>query len=211
MYILKLAAIVITTIVLTSLLLSSLTAEARNSKGLVIVVTFSNLASDVSLITCSGDVVIALMPEGADPHNYQLRPKDIELLKKADIVISTSHTPFEYRIKDLVSRGELRCKLIEIPKIPSIRVLRNVETKQPNYHMLIYDPNNYLLFIRYVSKVLISLRPEERYCYEVKRSLIEGRIKELINLFSNRLKATAIADLPYIQYATSWLGIDIKE
>ncbi len=189
--------------------LSTVTAIGHNNEGLVIVVTFRNLMEDVGLITCEGDEVIPLVPEGVDPHNYQLRPKDIELLRKADIVVSTGHTPFEYRIRNLVVSEKLRCKLIEIPKIPGIKLLENVETKQPNYHMPIYDPRNYVVFMEYLTKVLISLRPSKELCYKTKLQFVKGRIEELIRVFGGKFIAKAIADLPYTEYSTRWLGIDV--
>ena len=64
-------------------------------------VSFPNLAYDVGLLACEDDRIVSLAPAGSDPHEYQLTPEDVELLRRADLIISTGHVPFEARIKEL--------------------------------------------------------------------------------------------------------------
>ncbi len=181
------------------------------SRGLVIITTFPNLVNDVKQIVCSDDIVLSLIPSGIDPHEYTLRPYDVELLKKADIVISTAHTQFEMKIRDLVREGTINAKLIEIPRIPGIDIKKNPHTLNPNLHMLIYDPKNYIAFITYLSIVFSRLRPECSKVYLDKVMLVVQRVNNYIERFSNTLKLKAIADYPFTQYAVEWLGIKIVE
>ncbi|MEM3892849.1 MAG: hypothetical protein QXR12_02735, partial [Thermofilum sp.] len=48
--------------------------------GLRIAVTFPSLYEDVKALLCEGDTVVSIAPPGVDPHEYQLSPKDVELL-----------------------------------------------------------------------------------------------------------------------------------
>ena len=183
-------------------------AESRE-QGLIIVVTTSSLIPDIKQITCSSDTVEAIVPPGVDPHDYELKPSDIELLRKADVIISTAHTPFENKIRVLVEKGELDAVLVEIPYIDGIRILENPVTHKPNYHMVIYDPWNYKLFIREVERILASLNPS---CSTEYRDKLGQVLEHVDNLIANapRLNVKGLAVSPLAQYAVSWMGISVE-
>ncbi len=176
------------------------------AKGLVIAVTFPSLKYDVKMIAPK-DRIVSIAKPGVDPHTYQLTPHDIELLKRADVIISTAHTPFELKIRDLVRSGEIKAVLIEIPKIPGIRLRRIPGTDMINYHMPIYDPKNYEVFIKYVASVLSRINPKGRYIERANRVCEEV---ESIVRSCKRLNVTAVADVPPDQYAVEWLGVRVK-
>ena len=196
---------VLTLLIVT--LLSVSMVDTLNS-GLYIVVTFPNLIYDVEPLLCSGDYIVSIAPTGVDPHEYQLTPANVEDLRKADIIISTGHAPFEKNIEEIVGR-EIRGELVIIPKIPNIRILTNPATGKPNYHMPIYDPNNYILFIKYVSEVLAHKRPECANHYYERAEDIVDEVSSLINR-TPKVNVIAAADTPTTQYAVSWIGIRIK-
>jgi len=199
------AFITIISLMITFLVID--TVEALNS-DLYIVVTFPNLIYDVKPLLCSGDYIVSIAPTGVDPHKYQLTPTNIDDLEKADIIISTGHAPFEKNIEEIVGK-EIKGELIIIPKIPNIRILTNPATGKPNYHMPIYDPNNYILFIKYISDVLAHKRPEcAKHYYERARDIID-KVSSLIN-HTPKVNVIAVADTPTTQYAVSWIGIRVK-
>jgi len=197
-------------IILTSLMITFLAigiVDALND-SLYIVVTFPNLIYDVKPFLCSGDYIVSIAPVGVDPHEYQLTPTNVEDLRKADIIVSTGHAPFEKNIEEMVGK-EIKGELLIIPKIPNIRILANPATGKPNYHMPIYDPNNYILFIKYISEVLAHKRPEcANHYYERARDIVD-KISSLIN-HTPKVNVVAVADTPTTQYAVSWIGIRIK-
>jgi len=89
-------------IVLTIVLMTSLLPVVVHSEDqVVVVVTFSYLKPDVERLLCNG-VVYAIAQVGVDPHEYQLKPSDIDVLKNADIIVSTAHTHFELDIREHV-------------------------------------------------------------------------------------------------------------
>ncbi len=191
------------------LLLIPLTNTFASPDGLKIVTTFPNLASDVKLLACSSDDIESLVPPGVDPHEYELRPRDISLLASADIIISTAHTPFEKMIHEKVASGEIKAHLVEIPKIKGIKIRRNPVTGQPNYHMPIYDPKNYLTFMNHLREIMSELNPSCASTYNENYWRVRTEVERIIERAS-RMNITAIAVTPVAQYAVEWMGIKVK-
>ena len=196
-------------VALAALLVLLTLTPTHAGSGCYVVVTFSNLVYDVEPLLCEGDVVEYLAPPGVDPHNYQLSPSDVEKLRRADLVVSTAHAPFEVVVKDLIRRGELRALLVEIPEIPGVKILSNPVLGTPNYHMPIYDPVNYVEFITYLANTLSTLRPECSKHYRDAAARVASEVRELVDR-APKLSVVAAADTPLAQYAVTWLGVDVK-
>lgn len=196
-------------LLLLILMMPTLSASAH-PKGLTVITTFPNLKYDVELLACPSDEVISLVPTGVDPHEYELRPQDVSLLAEADIVISTAHAPFEKLIRDKIEKGEIRAELVEIPKL-AVRLLRNPATRQPNYHMPIYDPENYLIFMNSLKELMSHLNPGCSNHYEERFKLMKMELLE-IERRARRLglNITAAAVSPVAQYAVQWAGVKVK-
>ena len=192
-----------------ALLVLSATIAPRAAPGLRVVVTFPSLRGDVRLLLGEGDEVLCPIPAGADPHEYQLTPGDLRALAEADLIISTSHTPLELTISRLVEAGELRGELVDVLKIPNMTILENPMTSKPNFHMPIYDPGNYKRFVRYLASRLASARPEKGDWYRARAEAVLREVDRLIES-ARRLNATAVADMPFAQYAVSWLNVTVR-
>ncbi|MDK2372402.1 MAG: zinc ABC transporter substrate-binding protein [Candidatus Korarchaeota archaeon] len=194
------------------LLLLALTLAVQSAegspRGLNVIVTFSNLKYDVDLLACPSDRVVSLVPPGVDPHDYELKPEDVNLLKEADIVVSTAHTPFERLIREKVASGEIKAELVEIPKL-GLKILTNPATKQPNYHMPIYDPDNYLKLMGRLSEIMARENPECASQYMKRYDLIRERILK-IKKEAPHLNLSAVAVSPVAQYAVEWAGVKVR-
>ncbi len=176
--------------------------------SLNVTVTFSSLGEDVKLILSENDNLFYIAPPGVDPHLYQLTPEDIKKLKNSDLIISTAHAPFEMKIRELVSKGEIKAKLIEIPFINGIKLRKNPELNQDIYHMPVYDPNNYEIFIKYLSEELAKLNPNNETEYKNKAEKIIEKVEQL-KMKTPKLNLSGVGDFPYIPYAVSWIGINV--
>jgi zinc/manganese transport system substrate-binding protein len=187
--------------------------NARNTniteKKTLVVVTFPSLVSDIEQITCSSETVKTIVPPGVDPHEYQLTPKDAELVKEASIIVSTGHTPFESKIKEMVKSNETKAVLIEIPNIPGIKIMNNPVTGKPNYHMPIMDPHNYLIFMKYLVNKLNQVDPDCSSIHNQKLSEVENEINSLLE-YEGKHNQTVIASDPTVQYQVEWLGLKVK-
>lgn len=177
------------------------------SGGLVVVVSFPDLEDDVRLLACSSDVVRSLAPPGVDPHSYHLSVEDYQLLRRADLVISTGHAPFEVELAEKVPAS----KLIVIPSLLEKlggRILLNPNTGKENLHMPIYDPENYKLFMKYVAERLAELNPKCKSHYLAALRNVVERIDKL-ERSAPRLNVSAVASAPPAQYAVEWMGVRI--
>jgi zinc/manganese transport system substrate-binding protein len=186
------------------------TSVTGSGEGLTIVVTFPFLYNDAKALACEGDAVVNLVKPGMDPHEYQLTPSDIDLIKKADLIVSTGHTPFEIKIRELASSGQIRARLIELPSIEGMALLRHTQTGALNYHGIQLYPQNYALLIKAIESTLETLRPE---CAEVYKANAAKMLQELNNLNSTVKKFSkllAVVDLPPLQYIATWLGLEVK-
>jgi len=203
---LPLAAVAAVVLLLALLLPGRVTGPPAGEKALVIA-TFPSVAEDLNLFLCDGRAS-SLVPLGVDPHDYQLSPGDVGKLKTARLIVSTGHTPFEARIKDLVERGELAAVLIEIPEIPGMLILENPATGQPNLHMPIYDPGNYEVFARYMAEKLSEVDPAHAACYAQRLQQLVSELNSL-KLKVKPLNLTALATRPPAQYAVWWTGVRV--
>jgi zinc/manganese transport system substrate-binding protein len=187
----------------------AINTDNSDKRGLYIVVSFPNLVADIKQLICEKDVVVSIAPQGVDPHTYSLTPKNIDDLRRADIIVSTAHTPFEEKIEELWRNGVIKGVLIEIPHIPGIIIRENPVTGNPDYHMPIYDPYNYIVFIKYLVQVMISKNPMCKDVYLRKMKDVIERVASII-MNTKQLNIKAVADTPATIYAVSWIGISIK-
>ncbi|MEM4718240.1 MAG: zinc ABC transporter substrate-binding protein [Desulfurococcaceae archaeon] len=175
----------------------------------LVVITFNYIKPDVERLLCGGRV-IGIVPEGVDPHDYQLRVSDIELLRSARLIVSTGHTGFEISIKNLVKSGELSARLIDIVEdILGLRMLTIPNTGQLNYHMPINDPVNYIAFITYLYNILLEIDSSNKDCYIRKYIDTMTVLYRDVLIHRNMVGFYAVADKPIAQYLLEWIGIRV--
>ena len=194
-------------IIIFSLLLFLPLVVAQPGK-LLIVTTFPNLVEDVKLVA-SEEETVSLVPAGADPHDYQLTSRDLDLIREANLIVSTAHTSFEVDLRRKIEQREFSATLVELTKIPGIAILNNPVLNQPNYHMPIYDPRNYKLFVKYLALKLAELNPLKAKIYLNRANNVAKEVDSLIES-TPKLNVIAAADYPFTQYAVSWLGVEIR-
>jgi len=185
---------------------ATLGGREREKTGLRVAVTFPSLKPDVELLACEGDTVFSVAPPGVDPHDYQLAPRDVEELKGCDLIVSTGHAPFEARIAELVAKGEVKARLVEVPSAPSVKLRVNPATGRENLHWPIYDPANYLAFVKHLAEVMAELRPSCAQAYRERAAAVERELNSLLSR-APKLNATAVGLSPVVQYAVEWAGV----
>jgi zinc/manganese transport system substrate-binding protein len=174
-----------------------------------IIVTAPPLKGDVERVVCTGDIVISLVPPGIDIHEYQLSISNLDLLKKASLIVSTGHTSFELKIKELVERGELSAILLDTLEIPGLKLSKNPVTGQLNYHMPVKDPVNYVLFISRLVEDLASLNPEKAECYYSNYIKLIRELYTSVLVYRGDYTGLAIVDSPHSQYYVEWIGFKV--
>jgi len=170
--------------------------------GVKIVVSFP--AYNVVLKEAFPQADVILLTKGAaDPHEYQLTPQDVELLKSlgpSDVIVSSMHAPFELKIADMVKRDEIKAKMIDITQLYTYLTFDGRETMangtnvNPHEHGL-YPPNVVKL-IRAVSNAT-GLKPDPQFLQ---------RLEELNKTYAGKFGGRAVAITPAAQYILHWLG-----
>lgn len=178
------------------------------SRDIVITVTTRALLEDVKELVCKGDRIELLSIGDADPHHYSLSPEDLAKIENSDLVVTTGHMDFEIRIREKISRGEFRAVLVDPLLIGNISIRYIPGTNLRNLHGVTYDPFNYKLLVTEIYNNLVSLNHGKAECY---RENYEKVVKEIDNLLlhKNLFRLKALADIPHVQYAVEWLGIEI--
>ncbi|MEB3789374.1 MAG: zinc ABC transporter substrate-binding protein [Desulfurococcales archaeon] len=180
--------------------------NSENSQSPLILTTFPGIDKDLESLLAGCEMKIEhLVPSGVDPHDYQLKPSDYEKINSALLIISTGHTPFEHQIKDIA--GD---KVVEIPEIPNL-TLYTLPSGAVNLHMPIYDPQNYIKYIEYVSSIIKSKIPECSDIIDQNKINLSERAEKIYDEYANILRGKpAILSSPASQYAVAWLGVDIE-
>jgi zinc/manganese transport system substrate-binding protein len=187
------------------------TSSASGTEGVIVVVTFSYLKPDVERLLCGG-VVYTIVPPGVDPHDYQLKPSDLDILRRADLIISTGHTAFEIAIKELARRGELKALVLDMVDDLNLTLRVNPTTKQVNYHMPINDPANYLVFLSRVVELLSTIDRGNRACYYERFHQVVSALASRILVYQGVFRGgKVVVDKPHVQYLVEWLGLEVAQ
>ncbi len=179
---------------------------AEAAEGLIVVITMPGFEDDIRSLLCRDDNVYVIAPPGVDPHEYQLRPSDLDLLHKADLVISTGHAPFELQVERMAEEGAIRAIVISVPDAARI-IHRNPVTGQVNLHAVIYDPRNLASLLEKVADTVASLRPDCATAYRANLARILGELERLAEEYAGSLNLTGVGEGPGVQYAVEWLGV----
>jgi zinc/manganese transport system substrate-binding protein len=202
---------------ITALLLLAVFASAQK-----IVVSFP--AYDIVLKEAFPNADVILLTRGvSDPHEYQLTPQDLQMLKaltERDVIISSMHAPFELRIAELAKNGEIKAKLIDLTKIQWYltwdgELVKGAEQdhgehdhgkhdhdahKHDHGGLNLHDhgvfPPNVFILIEEVSKAT-GLKPDQNFIQ---------KLKQLNATYANKFSGKAIAITPAAQYILYWLG-----
>jgi zinc/manganese transport system substrate-binding protein len=184
----------------TALLLLAVFASAQK-----IVVSFP--AYNIVLKEAFPNADVILLTKGvSDPHEYQLTPQDLQMLKaltERDVIISSMHAPFELKIAEMAKNGEIKAKLIDLTKIQWYLtwdgdLVKGAEQDHGGVNMHdhgVFPPNVFAL-IDEVSKAT-GLEPDQNFIQ---------KLKQLNATYANKFSGKAIAITPTAQYILYWLG-----
>lgn len=194
---------------LLALIVVSTASALSYGERVLVVVTVYPLKFDVSLLSCGNVEVYSIVPAGVDPHEYQLTSRDAELVRQANLIVSTGHTHFELEIAELAKKGELKGVLVDALEVEGLLVRENPVTGKPNYHMPIRDPVNYLVFLVHLTRVLAKVDPANAACYYEKAQEAISTVLGKVLVHRNSLEGLVVADKPHVQYAVEWLGLRV--
>jgi len=142
-----------------SLIILLFSSYARADKALNIVTTSSPLAAIFHMITTNDDKITYLVNHGC-PHNYQMQPSQIHLIKKANI-IAYINEEFDNFILKASSNNE-KSYVIKFSNL-DLSLMKN-SSGFTNWHVWM-DTKNVRLMLFEIMDVVSKLRPQKKDTY----------------------------------------------
>ena len=181
-------------------------SEQNVDQGNVIVANTPGLASDVEELACPADKVVYIVPAGLDPHSYQLRPSDYSIIKSASLLVVVGGEALEETLANKAE--ELGVEVFKVVDVYGLTMLKTPSGKV-NIHYPIYDPRNYMAFMRALAKKLAELNPECADHYRVALDRVARDIERILSSEGSLKGLKAVASTVMVQYAVTWLGVEI--
>ncbi|ASJ00869.1 metal ABC transporter solute-binding protein, Zn/Mn family [Thermococcus gorgonarius] len=185
---------------------------ASEEKPLV-VASIGPIASIVGEAFGDSVEVVTLIPLGADPHEYQLTAEQVELLKKADVIVTTGgHLPVEGKMADLKKEGVITGELLLIDdyKREGFHYLpERWYSGKDNPHGTWLDPDNAVAIAAATEKALEKADPANAQEYSPRFEKFREKVEAIKYAYSGFVEEnrSAVINMPPVQYAIEWLGI----
>jgi zinc/manganese transport system substrate-binding protein len=189
--------------------------EAR--EGLLVVLLTPGFEDEVRSLLAEGDRLYVI-GSGGDPHEIQLSPSEMEILRKANLIISMGHTSIDKRVEELQRRGEVKAVILNLVEIPGLIIPELPEDGHAhdnghgvkNYHEPFYDPRNAIVILGRIVDLLVELRPDMRDVYIGKYRELKTKLDDLVRVYEGALKGyKAVISTAEIQPAITWLGVEV--
>lgn len=181
-----------------------------------IVVSMPTIAIIVREIVGNITNVETILPDGVDPHSYQLTPSDIEKISKADVLVlaDIAHLTLEESILknapetvifvDYSNYTENGAFMISVPGITE------------NFHGFWTHPDNAMAIAKTIYDVLTSIDSENAILYEQNFNSFKSRMNDLKRAIAKTitdydLEGTGVAvAVPGIAYFAYMLNMSIE-
>lgn len=212
----KTVALVIALIFLLALSFSLTNQAKANSieirKRIKIAVSISALKEIIEEAIGPSAEVEVLLPEGAEPHLFQVTSSIVERASSSDLIVHTGHFNFEYKIVEAVKKPSIG---LEEFRKRGLILLRYPGSEEENPHGYWLYPHNSLVIAEAVVDKLISMDPIHAEVYMESLELFKERLKKLEREFSRAKshygleKLKVIASSPAEQYLVEALGMSV--
>ena len=150
-----------------------------------------------------------LLNGSVSPHDYALRPSDMRLLHRADLIFLIDQQFELFLAKPLANLEQLQN--IELAKSKGVELLPLRDTgnwRQPesahnhgdhywDYHLWL-DPRNAIAMAQHISAVLINIDPANQAHYITNAEDLISRLKQLETNIKQLL--TPVKDIPYVVF-----------
>ncbi|WP_297074004.1 zinc ABC transporter substrate-binding protein [Thermococcus sp.] len=181
-------------------------------KSVTVVTTIAPIASIVQE-AFPGVNVEVIVPPGVDPHDYQLTAKQVELLSRAEVIVTTGgHLPVEKRIAELEKERTITGKVLFVDDYMKYGFHYATEYwyhNKDNPHGVWLDPYNAIAIAEATEKALIEVDPANAQTYQRDFEKFRERVLAIVEAYKSLApkNATAVIQMPPDEYALDWLGI----
>ncbi|EEB74110.1 metal ABC transporter solute-binding protein, Zn/Mn family [Thermococcus sp. AM4] len=199
-------------LLLILLILGLFTPVASAGEKPLVVASIGPITSIVEEAFGNSVEVVTLIPLGADPHEYQLSAEQINLLQRADVIVTTGgHLPVEAKMAQLKEEGVINAEILLIDdfKAKGFHYLpERWYGGKDNPHGTWLDPDNALAIASATESALEKVDPANAETYRRDLDLFRARVTAIKEAFSGfAANRSAVINMPPVQYAVEWLGI----
>ena len=213
----KIAYVLLLSFLFLGVFSSHIPASFASNHKIKVAVSIQSLGAIVKDVLGDYVDIIYILPEGAEPHNYQIPPDKISMLSNVSLFIFTGHFAFEEAIlnsypnkdvltlnKSSLTYGGYKITLLTIPGSSGY-----------NPHAYWIYPDNALSIARAVVDKISSLDPEHKVIYKNNLMLFEEKIALLKNMYEYISKKYDLVGKPLVigfpaeQYFVAPLNMDI--
>lgn len=182
---------------------------------IIVMVSVDSLASIIREILINNVEVVTLIPEGAEPHSYQVSPEVVEKARKADLFVFTGHLVFEEKLHELLPQ-------IPVLQINSenyfgnykLRILKLPDGRR-NLHAYWLHPGNALAIAKAFIDKLSEIDPVNSEKYYERLSVFEKRVKKVKQYINGIIEFYGMKDVgvvitfPGEQYVADTLNLKV--
>ncbi|MDA7951094.1 MAG: metal ABC transporter substrate-binding protein [Pirellulaceae bacterium] len=150
--------------------------SAQETKKLIVCST-TQTADFARNIVGDDMVVKSILPEGADPHTYEVRPGDARLVASADLCIENGwHLEGKDWMKQLCLDSGKKC----VTAVTGIEPLKLVEEGTTVYdpHAW-FTPKNGATYVRNITNAIVDIDPANQEKYESRARLYLIQLRDL--------------------------------
>ncbi|NQU69829.1 MAG: zinc ABC transporter substrate-binding protein [Rhodospirillales bacterium] len=139
-----------------------------------------------------------LLPAGATPHSYSLRPSDARKLARADLVIRVGPALESFLAKPLANIAH-RARVVTLMRDVHLSLIPHSghDDQESDPHIWL-DPENARRIVRHVTAVLARADPDNGSRYTANSKKLLARIDRLDGFISTTLKP--VRRMPYIVF-----------
>lgn len=186
-----------------SALLGACTGGSPGDEGkLDVVAAFYPLAEAARQAGGSHVTVHDLTPPGVEPHDLELKPSDIALIRGADLILYVGRG-FQPALEEAVKTSPNKAAAIDL--LEGLPLRAGTDEREPSDPHVWLDPT---LMARIVAKVALELgerAPENRAAFEENAPAYVGYLDELDRSYSDGLRTCAHRDLVTTHAAFGYL------
>jgi len=198
------------------LILSTIpTTLIAQERKIIVMVSVDSLASIIREISIDNVEVVTLIPEGAEPHSYQVSPEVMEKARNADLFVFTGHLVFEEKLNEL------------LPQIPALQInsenyfgnyklrILKLPDGRRNLHAYWLHPDNALAIAKAFVDKLSEIDPINSEKYYEKLSVFEKRVENVKQYISKIIEFYGMKDVgivitfPGEQYIADTLDLKV--
>ena len=179
-------------------------------RKVLVAVTLEPLASIVYEIGGELIEVEVLLPEGVEPHTFQLTRDVIETASRADLIVHTGHMEWEKKLVSMLNKSSVGLEDyirfgLNLANIPG--------TNSVDLHGYWLDPLNAIAIARAITQKLIEIDPANRNIYNLSLERFEEKMYMLIDSLTTLSKShnvygkTVLLTFPSEVYLIRPLGL----